>query len=367
MRFARSAVLGAVLSAGLCAHAADSWQISFFYDKPEQNFDIADMQCPAAGHCLAVGAIEQGDKFNPWGVITADGGAHWTPVKIPELPTSLFFRSADLGWMVTTKAVWQSRDGGLSWKKLRGVKDVQRVFFLDDVHGFAACDAGKLLETRDGGASWTDVRGVEAEMARHNAPVVLEWVSFRDARNGMVVGEITPAGANRVPAWLEPAQGRSQRTPNDVVVIGRTADGGASWTWSTIPRNDDLVDAVFRPDTVWLVFQPSAVASPSEIARTGWSAIETAVVLHDNNALLADAAQAGDTIYVAAIPRQGRVLNLPVPGKLRMFSGPDFERLERDGIDYRAIARRVTFAVTPAGEIFLGTDTGMILRPVKKP
>jgi hypothetical protein len=174
---------------------------------------------------------------------------------------------------------------------------------------------------------------------------------------------MSPAGANRIPAWLEPSRARPSGKATDVIEIGHTTDGGATWTFSAVPRTDDLIDVVFsRGEPPWFIFQPSGAESTSEIARYDRTTNQMNVVLRDTDALVADAIASGGTTWVAAIARQGRLLNLPVPGKLRLYSGPDFEHMDRTDVDYRAVARRAQFAVDGQGAVFLATDTGMILK-----
>src|SRR5579884_182818 len=290
-------------------YSADRWIISYFYDKAEENFDIADIECPAAGHCLAVGALEEQTKFKPYAVITADAGAHWTPVHVSDLPTSLFFLNGDLGWMSADKAIWKTDDGGQSWKKLSGEHDVRRLFFLDPTHGFAL-QGQKLLQTANGGQSWQETAAVRTELEKNPSETALEWVSFDDAHNGWLIGEMTPAGANRVPAWLEPPRGRSSGKATDVIVVGRTADGGTSWKFSSIPRTDDLIDVVFQgAEQPWFVFQPSGAEPSSEVARYDAKTNQMVVLLRDTDALIADVVRERRTIRVAAIARQGRLLS----------------------------------------------------------
>jgi hypothetical protein len=352
----------ALLLAATALSAADRWNIGYFYDKPEENLDIADVECPAAGHCFAAGALEVEDKYKPYAVITADGGAHWTAVHLTDLPTSLFFRDGDIGWMAAEKGIWQTHDGGQGWKKISSEHDVRRLFFVDENRGFAL-QGLKLLQTSNGGSSWQEVQAVRTELEKNPSEVVLEWLNFTDARNGELIGEMTPEGANRVPAWLEPPRGRPSGRATDVIVMGRTTDGGASWKFSSVPRTDDLVDVVFRPgrDT-WFIFQPGGAESRSEIARFNEKTKQMDVVLRDTEALLAGAIEAGSETLVAAIARQGRLLNLPVPGKLRFYSGPDFQSMDHVDSDYRAIARRGQFASDGRGVVLFATDTGMILK-----
>jgi hypothetical protein len=64
---------------------------------------------------------------------------------------------------------------------------------------------------------------------------------------------------------------------------------------------------------------------------------------------------------VAAVQVSGKLLDTPMPGRVRIFIGNDFSTLHEETVDYRAVARRITLA-SAGSEWFAATDTGMILR-----
>lgn len=336
--------------------AAQGWRISFFHDKPNQNFDIADFYCPAAGRCIALGAMEEQGRFIPHAVVTTDAGAHWTSLVLPEVPISTFFLNANIAWMVAEKGIWQSRDGGNTWKKISSEHDLERVYFLDENRGFAAGDRQKLLATTDGGLKWTPVRTLEGLGGPADANA-FEWIFFDGPNNGAVVGEVTPANASLVPSWLEP-----RRHHSNWVLLGWTSNGGESWKFTKIRRADDLVNVTRHSQRLWFFFQPMGSEAQSEIARCAWGSDELKPLVTDSDALLVDATREGDTTYVAAVEREGRLMDVPIPGKLRIFSGADFDRMTRMSVDYRAVALHVRIAVAPDGQPFAATDTGMILK-----
>jgi len=351
-----AARLALLLSAPALLSAADRWRISFFHDKPRETFDIADFQCPAAGRCIAVGALEHDEKFSPHAVITADSGAHWTSVAISEIPVSLFFLNADTAWMVAEKGIWQSHDGGQNWKKLSPERELQRVYFLDENRGFAVGDEQKILQTTNGGLKWTAVGSLQG-LTSQPAENAFSWIFFPSPTHGIAIGEIEPSNASRVPAWLEPKRHHSRW-----LLLGRTTDAGVSWKFSRLQRDDDLVNVGVVKQALWFFFQPAGAEGQSEIARCDWDKDALVPLLSDSQAIIADSARSGETTFVAAISRQGRLMDVPIPGKLRVFSGPDFDRMAPMDVDYRAVAMRAHFAVTSDGNAFLATDTGMILK-----
>ena len=353
----RSAVCIALLIAGAASLAAAArWRISFSYDKPQEDFDIADFRCPAPGKCIAVGALEHEEKFTPHAVITTDAGAHWNQVAIPEVPLSVFFLNPNTAWMVGEKSLWQTHDGGATWKKVSSSRDMQRVCFLNENHGFAVGDNQLIEETTDGGSKWTAIRALQG-LTSQPAENLFNWVFFSGDRDGTIIGEIEPANESRVPSWLEP-----KRRHSTWLLVGRTNDGGASWKFSGIHRTDNLVNVGVEQKSLWFFFQPLGAEAESEIAAYQPDDNSLTPLVTDSDALLAGATRSGDAVFVAAITRQGRLMDVPIPGKLRIFSGPNFDHMTPMDVDYRAEALRAHFAVAPDGMVFLATDTGMILK-----
>src|SRR5262249_3130194 len=135
------------------------WRVQYFYDEEKSVLNIADLQFPSATRGVAVGAvITEGKNPKPTAVVTSDGGAHWQTVALEEPPVSLFFLSENLGWMVTTKGLWQTTETGKNWRKLPKLPgQIFRVYFIDEKNGFAAGAKKKVFETHDGGQTWSPV------------------------------------------------------------------------------------------------------------------------------------------------------------------------------------------------------------------
>src|SRR5262249_32770143 len=138
--------------------AAQRWQMQYFYDKSKSTLLIQDLQFPSATRGVAVGNIREGNHQKPVSLVTSDGGAHWQLIDLKEPPLSLFFLNESLGWMVTTKGLWETTEVGKSWRKVPGLPaDMLRVYFLDEKIGVAAGAKKKAAQTHDGGAHWTPI------------------------------------------------------------------------------------------------------------------------------------------------------------------------------------------------------------------
>src|SRR5262245_52482044 len=78
---------------------------------------------------------------------------------IPQVRNAAFV-GKDKAWLVTWESygdLWQTDDGGTSWKKVSG-KAVGGVFcgisFIDANRGWAGNFDGQIFRTTDGGATW---------------------------------------------------------------------------------------------------------------------------------------------------------------------------------------------------------------------
>ena len=135
-----------------CAYAQSSadWTLQYFYDEEKSELSLADLACPSAARCIAVGTIldrEGRGKPRYTAVVTSDAGGRWALVPLREQPRSVFFLNEDSGWMVTRDGIWFTQEAGRAWtriadqikpnKKLDRAPNtglLLRVWFLDATH-----------------------------------------------------------------------------------------------------------------------------------------------------------------------------------------------------------------------------------------
>jgi photosystem II stability/assembly factor-like uncharacterized protein len=96
---------------------------------------------------------------------TTDGGAQFSPrTAVPETrasrgfaePGGIAFLDASKGYAASGGSVFQTLDGGTSWKLVASDgRAIRALWFADAAHGFAVGDAGLVLRTDDGGETWT--------------------------------------------------------------------------------------------------------------------------------------------------------------------------------------------------------------------
>jgi len=213
----------------------------------------------------------------------------WEPVSYPEDVKlfDVFFATADEGWVAGGSSeirggfILHTSDGGVHWENQFGDSQstdgaIGHIRFLDSTHGWAmqwtgqaarllhtrdgknwilsgtiaehardymftsdtngvAIDGGRLLQTRDGGRRWTQVNqcevNVQAEGLAHRANCTWIRVQF-----------LTPSVAY---ATGFSVVGSGGGPPLRFVVLGKTGDGGATWTLTPSEVTNDAQDAFF--------------------------------------------------------------------------------------------------------------------------
>jgi photosystem II stability/assembly factor-like uncharacterized protein len=171
---------------------------------------------------------------------TTDGGRSWTVVALPHQMNAIFFVDSLHGW-AAGNAFYHTSDGGQTWIKDNDFGTIEDLFFLDTLHGWASGNGSVNYYTTDGGLHWQAV----------SAPggFTMSSIWFTDLLNGWSVnigGQIfrsTDGGKN----WTLKAtvNGLNLQTIQffDALegwVIGgdtfyHTVNGGTNWTKIAVP------------------------------------------------------------------------------------------------------------------------------------
>jgi photosystem II stability/assembly factor-like uncharacterized protein len=95
---------------------------------------------------------------------TTDGGTQFAPrTAVPETraargfaePGALAFLDAAKGYASSGGKLFETLDGGTSWRLVAAdARAIRAIWFADAAHGFAVGDGGLMLRSDDGGASW---------------------------------------------------------------------------------------------------------------------------------------------------------------------------------------------------------------------
>lgn len=337
------------------------WALQYFYDQDEESFVINDLQFSSPQRGIAVGAItHKKGKPTPYSVITRDGGAHWAPVSIPELPTSLFLLNDNIGWLVTEKGIWETNEAGRTWKRVKSIQGVNRVYFLDEMNGWATGAAKLFKATKDGGKTWEDVDLGELKVTAENT--YFDWIEWVSKTQGIVLGtSVAPRRDNA--NWVDPeALSRRREWPGLNITV-ETKDGGKTWTAQTAPTFGRF--ARFRMATVYnnsltLVRFVNTFQFPSEVYLISPGG-KSQRVYREATRNVTDIFWLGRHAMLAAIEPPGKLHQLPVPGKLHVLMSDDMKAWSEMKVDHRGFGQSAIFAGA-GNDLWIATDSGQILK-----
>jgi hypothetical protein len=358
-------VLVALLLSSTTMNAAEKWRIQYFYDKENSSITFTDIACPSARRCIASGVLEDNKHDKGVVAITSDSGANWQIEDVKDHPVSLFFLNENKGWMVTDRGIWETVEAGRAWKKIKDLKELERVYFVDENHGWAVGAPKLVQQTADGGKTWSPV--AEAEKAP-TAPdnTVYHWISFPTPKQGLIVGSWTlPHSPRDLPDWMAPDRAKYRQQYPSVTILLQTTDGGKTWTQISRTMDGLLTRFRFGPGDYGLALfeNPTSAEVPSEVFKMDLKASQNTVVYRDPNRAVHDLVilPSGDVI-MAATEGVGKSHALPIPGKLKMMRSSSLKTWIDMDVDYRAVAGRAVIAAPDEHNVWVATDTGMILK-----
>lgn len=363
----KSLVLFGVLLLSAAAQAADRWQIQFFHDKADSALTINDLKFASANRGVAVGFLTENRKTKPVALVTSDGGQNWEFVKVKRVGVSLFFLNESVGWMVTEKGIWKTEESGRNWKKIRrNPKNVFRVYFRDENHGWAVGAEKGIYETSDGGAHWRPIAALD-QVKTTPDNTFFTWITFANEKTGLIAGATNPPRqrASLFPDWMDPERAERQREWPALSILLETNDGGKTWKPSTTSMFGRITRVDLAPDGtgLGLIEFYRSFEWPSEVFGIDWRTGKSTRVFRRKDRVVTDVALTSrGAAYLAAFEPVGKLFRSPVPGKLRILKSEDLSNWREMEVDYRALARRAMLAVVDENHIWAATDTGMILR-----
>lgn len=363
-------LFAACVLCAICATAAPRWEMQYFLDADDKELVLTDLCFPSAQRGLAAGWIVRGRRQQPVVVVTSNGGANWVELPASEPARSLFCLDETACWMVTPKGIWFSDETGRSWRKVKRESALLSVYFLTRERGWALGARKKVLETRDGGKTWTKLGAAEAlRMSPERA--VFHSMTFLTAKNGLLTARSEPVVMDDIPAWMDPDASLRRERPTLTAVL-ETRDGGNTWTGDTTSmfgRISNLSAVPGGKQALGLIEFERVFAFPSEVYRFDTASGKQARILRRKDLAVTDIGVGLDGTAVAAgFEPTGALVRSPVPGKVRVYesSAPFDQWIDHDA-DYRAVAHRVHLAVVDRDNMWIATDTGMILKLNREP
>jgi photosystem II stability/assembly factor-like uncharacterized protein len=365
VRSALAAIAVAAAAASLAGQTPQKWRVQYFYDEEKATLRLVDLQFPSAQRGVAVGTIVEGTRQKHVAVLTADGGAHWQLTNIEEAPVSLFFLRENLGWMVTTKGLWQTTETGRNWRKLPKLPgQVIRVAFTDEKTGYAAGVKKKAFQTKDGGQTWQPIAAA-AEPPGNPDYSAYTWVAFPNAKSGIITGyNLPPRRDQLLPDWLDPEAASKRRDVPHLSYALETHDGGATWDPKSVSLFGQVTRLRYNSQGVGigLIEYGPSFRYPAEAYRVESKTGKSQTIYRDRRFAITDVwlDDSGGAL-LAGTQVVGQIRNV-VPGKVQVLHTKDFLTWEDMPVDYRAVANRVVLAAPDSKNMWLATDAGMILK-----
>lgn len=350
----------------------ERWVPKYFYDEDGSSLVITDFQFPSVKRGIASGFVTKpNSKDKPVVLITTDAGERWTLVPVKEIPRSLFFLEDGTGWMVAEKSIWKTEESGRSWQKLNdSPKEILRVWFVTRDHGWAVGAQKQVLETKDGGVTWVPLPAASLPKVSPET-AVYSVITFANQKEGLIVGWNEPLRREEFPAWIDPQKAKSRPQWPNAIALLQTRDGGATWHTETASIFGHMTRVSLLADgrSLGLVEFADSFAYPAEVhlssARNGGKSER---VFRETNRAITDVLLTpSGTGYLAGFEASGTVRNSPVPGKLKILKSTDYQTWTEMPVDYRADAHRAMIAGPDEENIWVATDTGMILKLVRQP
>jgi photosystem II stability/assembly factor-like uncharacterized protein len=354
------------------ADAAPRWEVRYFHDEDRSRLRLFDLKFCSAERALATGVHVRENDTSPVVLVTRDAGRNWQMVELREPGQALFCLDESHIWMVGPTGIWFSDEGGLSWRKIRSERGLAHVYFISPERGWAVGSPKLIIETRDGGKSWQPV--AEASAPKTTADrTAYSRIAFATPKRGMIAGRSSPRtaddGRDRTAAWLDPNPQQNRAQKPALTILFETADGGETWEHKLVSiygfisriqlgadgRGVALIefDGIFPHPAEVYELDLRTGASERSLAQAGFAITDVALV-------------PGGPAYAAGYEAPGVTAWSPLPGRVRVLRSTDLKSWTEVDVDYRAVAKRATLAISPAGGMWLACDTGMILQLVNR-
>jgi hypothetical protein len=357
-----------VFGALAASAAGEHWDIQYRYRQLDSALTLNDLAFPSAKRGIACGfTTDRKEKDHPVVLLTADGGANWTETEVKEVGISLFFLDDSTGWMVTEKSIWTTTESGRSWTKLKTAPGgMLRVWFLSHYHGYAAGLEKRVFETKDGGDTWS-LLPVLDQVEGNPVFTTFGSIAFADGR-GIISGWNIPPRRGG-PDWMEAeTPGSKPREIPHYAVLLETLDAGKTWTKSDASVFGQITRMSLTPQGtgLGLLEFKDAFDYPSEVQRINLHTGASERTFREKNRAITDVRvfAGSNKAIIAGYETSGTIFRSPIPGKVKILTSQDLENWTEMTVDYRAVAHSAVIAGPDENHVWIGTDTGMILKLV---
>jgi len=170
--------------------------------------------------------------------------------------------------------------------------------------------------------------------------------------------------APTLPEWIDPEAALHHRALPHPGLSLETHDGSKTWRSASASLIGQVTRIRFGPPGtgLGLVEFSDAFQYPSDVFRLRWPTGSSERVYRDKQFAVTDVWVTPDgTGYISGVVMAGELRSL-VPGKVKVLRSRDFSIWTDLDVDYRAVANRTTLSAVGDHDIWLATDSGMILK-----
>jgi Photosynthesis system II assembly factor YCF48 len=352
---------------GVLAMADQRWDLQYRYRQIDSTLTINDLAFPSDKRGIACGyTTDSKEKDHPLVLLTSDGGKNWTESVVKETGIALFFLDDSTGWMITEKGIWTTAESGRSWTKLnKAPAGMLRVWFLDRQHGFAAGLQKRVFETKDGGASW-ELLDILKEVQGNVAFTTFGEIAFAGDK-GIISGWNIPPRRGG-PDWMETDNASMRIQVPHYSVLLETLDGGKKWIKSeaSVFGVVSRISLTTQGTGLGLIEFKENFEYPSEVERINMHTGKSERSFRQKDRAITDVRLFGgsNTAVLAGYETAGTGVRSPIPGKVKVLTSSDLENWTEMPVDYRAVAHATIIAGPDEKNLWIATDTGMILKLV---
>lgn len=350
--------------------AADKWSLAYIHDELESQLSLRQLVFPSERRGIAIGVLVDKGRPRPLALVTSDGGNRWDTVFLKDIPQHIACFGDATCWIATEKGVWKSDESGRTWQRVSKQKGILSLHFDSPTHGFAAGSEKSVWETKDAGAKWTLVPA-SREIEANPKYAAFHAIGF-EGNLGLIIGTSRPPrrGDNSLlPPWMDPEGQVKQREIPNLLLLIETRDGGKTWkgfSASVFGRVTSLRVAAVG-EALALFEYGDGFEFSAEVNRINLRDGKTTPFYRRKEHTITDMLRRKTGDVLIAGTETSALRSIPIPSKVligevsRRADGGAGAFTQHE-MHYKAVAKRVSLALSPEGQAWAVTDTGMILR-----
>lgn len=287
------------------------------------------------------------------GMLLRHSDGKWLREPIPEAARSVA-RGAGALWIAGETGIWRRAEDGGKWTRAWESEGLERILFVGD-KGFAAGSGKTIVDYTEG--EWKRIAAAD-EPTTNTANTTYHWIHFVTERVGIISGASRPPRKGRTedyPAWLDADRASRRKEWPGASITLETRDGGKTWRHSVTSIFGKISRVRYARDGrgLALVEFHDEFEWPSEVFAIDLKTGSSERVFREKDRAVTDTWLYAGKGYLAAIDPSTRRAFIYTSDDLKRWTENALEDIE---------ATRAWFAGTPAGVVWLATDSGSVCR-----